>query len=167
VSDRTHNFGGKFKGKSQGLVSAVSDTDKDEGGSQFTFHKESWIGAIDLEEKHVKHLRHIFRCALCRTNKHNFPQCPILTKTFSITKLIVDDKKGAVSAVSDVNSQLPDTSDGLLGQAASVVLAPPVTSCLRSSSFPSSPVNVLDSDIAPVDIVSFDLVVDNLSNEVL
>ena len=164
-------FGGKFKGGSQGLVSAVSDPDRDDGGFQFTFHKDSWIGAIDLEEKHVKHLRHIFRCALCRTNKHNFPQCPILTKTFSITKLVVDDKRGAVSAVSDSNVPLSSPNDGLLGQAASVGIATPLESCLRSPTFSSPAVTDLlddsDHDIDHVGNVSLDLVVDNLSNEIL
>jgi hypothetical protein len=164
-------FGGKFKGGSQGLVSAVSETDKDGGGSQFIFHKDSWIGAIDLEEKHVKHLRHIFRCALCRTNKHNFPQCPILTKTFLITKLVVDDKKGGVSAVSESDVPLSSTNDGALGQAASVVLATPIGSCLRSSTFSSlavtDPIIDSDNDIDHVGNVSLDLVVDNLSSEIL
>ena len=92
-NNKYKRFSGKFKGASQGLVSAVLEQEPEEGSSTFTFHKDSWIGAVELEEKHVKHLHHIFRCPLCRTNKHSFLQCPILIRTFSITKLIVDDSK--------------------------------------------------------------------------
>jgi hypothetical protein len=124
-SDKDKHFSGKFKGGSQGLVSAVSEQEPEEDSSKFTFHKESWIGAIELEEKHVKHLHHIFRCPLCRTNKHNFPQCPILIRTFSITKLIVDDnkadKRGSASSVTTEDKD--NVVSGMnLGQAASVTL---------------------------------------------
>jgi hypothetical protein len=124
-SDKDKHFSGKFKGGSQGLVSAVSEQEPEEDSSKFTFHKESWIGAIELEEKHVKHLHHIFRCPLCRTNKHNFPQCPILIRTFSITKLIVDDnkadKRGSASSVTTEDKD--NVVSGMnSGQAASVTL---------------------------------------------
>ncbi len=129
--------GGKFKGTNQGLVSAVTDHDAEDGSSTFTFHKDAWIGAIELEEKHVKHLRHIFRCPLCRTNKHNFPQCPILSRTFSITKLPVDDKKGSASSVVAEEKPGSVSSGNNLGQASSVTVPP----------LHSSDSSVVDEDI--------------------
>ncbi len=66
---------------------------------------------------------------------------------------------------------LSSTNDGLLGQAASVGIAPPLESCLCSPTFSSPAVTDLlddsDHDIDHVGNVSLDLVVDNLSNEIL
>jgi hypothetical protein len=42
------------------------------------FHSESWIGAINLDEEHVKILWSLFKCPQCRTNTHTFPSCPLL-----------------------------------------------------------------------------------------
>jgi len=131
-----HFSGGKFKGNSQGFISAVTDHDNEDGGTTFTFYKDSWVGAVDLEEKHVKHLRHIFRCPLCHTNKHNFPQCPILTRTFSITKLPADDKKGFALSVVAEDTPMPSSGNNL-GRASSVTV--PVSA--------SSASEVVDDDI--------------------
>jgi hypothetical protein len=114
-----------YRGLSYGSKK-TSKQDSKEGSSSFTFHKDSWIGAAELEEKHVKHLHHIFCCPLCHTNKHNFLQCPILIQTFSITKVIVDDnktdKKGSASLITTDNKDGSNTGDNL-GQAASITLS--------------------------------------------
>jgi hypothetical protein len=124
-SDNKCFSGGNLKGTSQGLVSAVSDQDTEDGNgtstSNFTFHKDPWIGAVELEEKYVKHLHHIFWCPLCHTNKRNFPQCPILTCTFSITKLPVDDKKGLASSVATEDKDVSPPGNNV-GQVSSVTL---------------------------------------------
>jgi hypothetical protein len=49
------------------------------------FHSESLIGAISLDEDHVKLLRSLFKCPQCHANLHTFPSCPFL-KHWSIKK---------------------------------------------------------------------------------
>jgi hypothetical protein len=113
----------------------------------------------------VKHLRHIFRCPLCCTNKHNFSQCPILTCTFSITKLVVDDKKGSVSSVAtDEIVSSPHFGENL-GQAASVTL-PLVESPLSSSNDSVMDASVEEDKIDHLGIIDLDIV-DNFSSVAL
>ena len=69
----------------------------------------------------MKHLCHIFWCPLCHTNKHNFLQCPILTCTFPITKLPVDDKKGLHSSVATEDKDVSPPGNNV-GQVSSVTL---------------------------------------------
>jgi hypothetical protein len=60
-----------------GMVASVQDATEGVHKS-LDFHSESWIGAINLNEDHVKMLQSLFKCPLCRTNTHTFPSCPYL-----------------------------------------------------------------------------------------
>ncbi len=153
----TKHIGSKFKGTQQALVSDSS--------ASFTFHKDAWIGAIELEEKHMKHIHHIFCCPLCCTNKHNFPQCLILTHTFSITKLIVNDKKGSVSSMATDDVIISSSSGENLGQAASVTI-PIIDSSLAIYSDSLMDDSMEEAMIDHLGVIDLDMV-DNISSMVL
>ncbi len=59
-----------------GMVASVQEgTELPQQKMEFA---ESWIGAINLDEDHVKILRSLFKCPQCHTNTHTFPSCPLL-----------------------------------------------------------------------------------------
>lgn len=57
---------------------------------QLEFQPESWTGAINLDEDHVKLLWSLFKYAQCLTNNHTFTTCPLL-KHWSIKKKVCND----------------------------------------------------------------------------
>jgi len=72
-----------------------------EGGDgtpkNFECHPESWIGAINLNEDHVKMLRSIFKCRQCRTNNHTFPSCPLWKHWVIKKKVCIDTPQDATT----------------------------------------------------------------------
>jgi len=60
-----------------GMVSSVQDSDG-VTSVPLELHSKAWIGAINLNEDHVKVLRSLFKCPQCHTNNHTFPSCPLL-----------------------------------------------------------------------------------------
>ncbi len=72
-----------------GMVASVQDGDTS-SCPYLEIHSESWIGAINLDEEHVKILRSLFKCPQCRTNNHTFPSCPLL-KNWVIKKKVRSD----------------------------------------------------------------------------
>ena len=71
-----------------GTGAAVIDGEPKEP-SPFTFHKETWVGAIDLDEKSARKIRDIFKCPICRSQKHTFDQCKLLLQKWTIRKLLL------------------------------------------------------------------------------
>jgi hypothetical protein len=71
------------------MVASVQDGDTS-SCPYLEIHSESWIGAINLDEEHVKILRSLFKCPQCRTNNHTFPSCPLL-KNWVIKKKVRSD----------------------------------------------------------------------------
>jgi hypothetical protein len=86
---------------SAGLVSSVQE----DVGSPLELHSEVWVGAINLDEEHVKILRSLFKCPLCRTNTHTFPSCPLL-KNWVIKKKVRSDNGPDISTTNAVRSAL-------------------------------------------------------------
>jgi hypothetical protein len=62
-------------GVQEGLVSSVTDAADD-----IVMHSLAWIGAIDLSDQQVQKIKSDFKCWLCRTNGHSWPNCSHLTK---------------------------------------------------------------------------------------
>jgi len=60
-----------------GMVASVQESSVTSETS-LVLHSDPWIGAINLDETHVKILRSMFKCPQCRTNNHTFPSCPLL-----------------------------------------------------------------------------------------
>jgi hypothetical protein len=93
-----------------GFVAAVEDTITDPT-KDFEFHKEPWVGTINLPEHFVKQLCQMFKCVQCRSNDHTLPSCPLM-KNWSIKKkprsnTISDkDKTSKDSAIGGANSVL-------------------------------------------------------------
>jgi hypothetical protein len=69
-----------------GFVAAVSGLNQD-GSHTFEMHKESWVGAVNLQEDFFKQLRQMFKCVQCRTNDHTLPSCPLM-KNWIIKKKV-------------------------------------------------------------------------------
>lgn len=76
-----------------GIVAAVQDTDDVQ---VFEMHKESWVGAINLDEAHARQLRQMFKSVQCCSNNHTLPHCPLM-KNWSIQKKPRSDKEGGTS----------------------------------------------------------------------
>ncbi len=86
---------------SPGLVSSVQE----DIGSPLELHSEVWVGAINLDEEHVKILRSLFKCPLCRTNTHTFPSCPLL-KNWVLKKKVWSDNGPDIFTTDAVRSAL-------------------------------------------------------------
>jgi hypothetical protein len=75
----------------------------------FEIHKESWVGAINLDETHVRQLRQMFKCIQCCSNEHTLPHCPLM-KNWIIKKKPRLDQVGSTSqqntSMGGVNSVL-------------------------------------------------------------
>jgi len=69
-----------------GMVASVQDGT---AGSEtsLVLHSEPWIGAINLDEAHVKIIRSLLKCPQCRTNNNTFPSCSSL-KNWVIKKKV-------------------------------------------------------------------------------
>jgi hypothetical protein len=68
-----------------GFVTAAADTSSLTPDTEFEFHNESWVGAINLLETYVKQLRSMFKCIQCHSNDHTLPSCPFM-KSWIIKK---------------------------------------------------------------------------------
>jgi hypothetical protein len=77
------------KSSTVGFVAAVQDTPYLPSNNLET-HKESWVGAINLLEDHVKKLHQMFKCVQCCTNDHTLPSCPFM-KNWIIKKKLHQD----------------------------------------------------------------------------
>jgi hypothetical protein len=71
------------------MVASVQDC-ADGSHKNLELHSESWIGARNLDEEHVKILHSLFKCLQCCTNYHTFPSCPLL-KNRVIKKKVLSD----------------------------------------------------------------------------
>jgi hypothetical protein len=60
-----------------GIVTAVQESDPPSPDG-LEFHKDSWVGAINLPEDRIKLLCQMFKCAQCHTNDHTLPSCPLM-----------------------------------------------------------------------------------------
>jgi hypothetical protein len=105
-----------------GIVAAVQESDPPSPDS-LEFHKDSWIGAINLPEDRVKLLRQMFKCEQCCTNEHTLPSCPLM-KHWIIKR----------KPRSDGNSK-PDTSSRPAGGVNSV-LAPTTNEHIMTPEIP-------------------------------
>jgi hypothetical protein len=72
-----------------GMVASVQESQAI-SETPLVLHSDPCIGAINLDEAHVKILRSIFKCPQCRTNNHTFPSCPI-QKNWVIRKKVRPD----------------------------------------------------------------------------
>lgn len=94
-----------------GFVAAVSGLNQD-GSHAFEMHKESWVGAVNLQEDFFKQLRQMFKCVQCRTNDHTLPSCPLMKSWITKKKVRNDDSSSC--PVGGVNSVLASTSSDTL-----------------------------------------------------
>jgi hypothetical protein len=97
-----------------GFVAAVQDT-PDPPSKNLEIHKESWVGAINLSEDHVKKLRQMFKCVQCRTNDHTLPSCPFMKNWIIKKKPCQDtnqDKTPKDTTIGGVNSVLASQING-------------------------------------------------------
>jgi hypothetical protein len=105
--------------KNVGIVASVVDVPGNSSSSDYEFHSETWIGAINLTEEQGRKLRSMFKCPQCRSNSHTLPACPLM-KNWVITKKPQQPKSD--------NSATPFPS----GSARSAIVSP-------NDSIPSSP----------------------------
>jgi hypothetical protein len=92
-----------------GFVAAATDTSLPTPDTEFEFHKESWVGTINLLETYVKQLRSMFKCVQCRSNDHTLPSCPLMKNWIIKKKPRPDtntDKNTKESTVGGANSVL-------------------------------------------------------------
>jgi len=81
-------------------------------------HSEPWIGAINVDEAHVKILRSLFKCPQCRTNNHTFPSCPLL-KNWVIRKKVHSDSMPESQSCGAVSSAVASHTESLMESTAS------------------------------------------------
>jgi hypothetical protein len=105
--------------KNVGIVASVVDVPGNSSSSDYEFHSETWIGAINLTEEQGHKLHSMFKCPQCRSNSHTLPACPLM-KNWVITKKPQQPKSD--------NSATPFPS----GSARSAIVSP-------NDSIPSSP----------------------------
>jgi len=131
-----------------GLAASVQD-DNNLSANSLMFHAESWVGAINLDEDHVKQLRSLFKCPLCRTNVHMFPSCPLL-KNWVIKKKPRSDSPMDSSTSGAARSAVVDSEE----------------TCVERSSSPSGGLDSIPEEDFDSN-VEFDLLqaIDNQDNE--
>jgi hypothetical protein len=98
----------KPNGSTVGFVVAVQDVDSSTPDNH-AFHKDSWVGAINLPEAKVKLLCQMFKCVQCNLNDHTLPSCPHMKNWVIKRKPHPDntsDKSPPETTVGGVNSVL-------------------------------------------------------------
>ena len=88
--------------------------------SSIVFHKDTWIGAVELDEKHAHIIRAAFKCPICRSYTHTFIDCPTMKNWIFIKKDAKnkDNRATATSAVAGAVSSVATVT--IVGQANSV-----------------------------------------------
>jgi hypothetical protein len=114
-----------------GMVSSVQDSDG-VTSVPLELHSKAWIGAINLNEDHVKVLRSLFKCPQCRTNNHTFPSCPLL-KNWVIKKRVRPDPPLDSSTSGAVRSAITSPIESVQERLASTNLDGGLTSIPEAS----------------------------------
>jgi len=81
--------------------------------TSLVLHSDPWIGAINLDEAHVKILRSMFKCLQCCTNNHTFPSCPLL-KNWVIKKKVRPDLTPESQPSGAARSAVTNNTESLL-----------------------------------------------------
>jgi len=98
----------------------VTSVQEDNAGSEnsLALQSEPWIGAINLDEAHVKIIRSLFEFTQCHTNNHTFPSCPFLKK-WVIKKKVRTDSMQETSTSGALSSAIASTTESYVEGAAS------------------------------------------------